>query len=77
MSEPTKSDGSGTLFHDARIGNLVNSVVSAGIGAAITILGSIDWSVWPAWVGMVGGPIAGLAAGWLTSKALPRYKRQG
>ena len=52
-------------------------MVSAGIGAAITILGSIDWSVWPAWVGMVGGPIAGLAAGWLTSKALPRYKRQG
>lgn len=75
MTQPKPNDGSGTLFHDARVGNLVNSVVSALIGAGITILGSIDWSVWPAWVGMVGGPLAGLAAGWLTSKALPRYRR--
>jgi hypothetical protein len=72
----TNGDGSGQLPHDGKIGNLANSLVAAGIGAAVTWLGGIDWSSWPAWVGTLGAPAAGLAVGWLTTKALPRYNRR-
>jgi hypothetical protein len=71
------NDGAGVLTRDAKLGNLWNSIVAAGLGAAVMWLGDIDWSTWPAWVGTIGAPAAGLAVGWLTSKALPRFKRRG
>ncbi len=76
MSSGTQAgDGRGRLFHDAKLCNLWNSLVAAVITAGVVWLGDIDWSSWPAWVGTLGGPAAGLAVGWLTSKALPRFKR--
>jgi membrane-bound metal-dependent hydrolase YbcI (DUF457 family) len=71
----TTGQGRGVLFHDAKLGNLWNSAVAAVITAGVVWLGDIDWSSWPAWVGTLGGPAAGLAVGWLTSRALPRFKR--
>jgi hypothetical protein len=68
-------NGAGTLAHDSKWGNVWNSVVAAAITAGVTVLGNIDWSSWPAWVATIGAPAAGLVAGWLASKALPRYKR--
>lgn len=67
--------GAGTLPHDGKWGNIWNSLVAAGIGAATVWLSDIDWSSWPAWVGTLGGPAAALLVGLLTTKALPRYKR--
>lgn len=77
MNDPVKTQqvGVGQLAHDAKLGNLWNSLVAAGISAGVVWLGGIDWSSWPAWVGTLGGPAVGLAVGWLTSKALPRFKR--
>lgn len=69
------NNGKGELAHDTRLSNLWNSAAALGIGAAVAFLGNIDWSSWPAWVGTLGAPAAGLVAGWLTGKALPRYKR--
>jgi hypothetical protein len=75
--QTTNGNGVGVLAHDAKLGNLWNSVVTAAIVAAIAWLGDLDWSSWPAWVGTLGAPAAGLVVGWLTSKALPRFKRRG
>jgi hypothetical protein len=75
MSTQSSTDGSGQLAHDTKLSNVWNSVVAALIVAGVTVLGGIDWSSWPAWVGTIGAPLAGLATGWLTGKALPRFKR--
>jgi len=69
------STGAGTLAHDTKLSNVWNSLVAAVIVAGVTWLGDIDWSSWPAWVGTLGAPAAGLVVGWLTGKALPRFKR--
>jgi hypothetical protein len=76
MSTNTQNGtGTGVLAHDAKWGNLWNSVVAAGIYAVIAWVGNFDWSSFPVWAGQVGVPVAGLVVGWLTSKALPRFKR--
>lgn len=68
-------DGSGVLYRDSKIGNVWNSVVVAAGTAAVAWLGDFDWSAWPAWVATLGVPAAGLIAGLITSKVLPRFKR--
>lgn len=62
-----EDSGEGKLFRDSKLGNLVNSLVTAAAGAAVVWLGDIDWSTWPAWVGTLGVPAAGLVAGLVTS----------
>lgn len=74
MTNP-KGDGAGRLFHDAKFGNLWNSVATAALGAGIAWLGDLDFSHAPAWLATLGAPAVGLVVGWLTSKALPRFKR--
>ena len=69
------ADGSGTLTHDSKWGNVVNTVAVAGITAVVDLLANVDWSSWPTWVGTIGAPAAALVAGLLTSKYLPRFKR--
>lgn len=75
MSNAQAPDGAGTLTHDTKWSNAWNAVVAAAIVAGVDVLGNVDWSAWPSWVGMIGAPLAGLATGWLTGRALPRYKR--
>jgi len=75
MSTTQTPNGAGTLTHDTKWSNLWNAVVAAAIVGGVDVIGGIDWSAWPAWVGTIGAPVAGLAVGWLTGKALPRYKR--
>jgi hypothetical protein len=68
-------NGAGTLAHDTKWSNLWNSAVALIVMAGVEFLGGVDWSAWPAWVGTIGAPAAGLAIGWLRGKALPRFKR--
>jgi hypothetical protein len=71
----TNGDGSNQLPRDAKLGNLVNSLGAGVVAAVVVWLGNIDWSTWPAWVVTLGPPVAGLAAGWLTSFKAARFKR--
>lgn len=75
MSTQNGTDGAGTLAHDSKWGNVWNGVATSAISGAILALSNLDWSTWPAWVGTIGAPVAGLVVGLLTSKALPRFKR--
>lgn len=68
-------NGAGTLAHDAKWGNIWNSLVAALVYAAIGWVQNFDWTSFPVWAGQIGVPVAGLIVGWLTSKALPRFKR--
>jgi hypothetical protein len=67
--------GAGTLAHDAKWGNIWNSLVAAAGYALVGWLQDFDWTSFPTWAGQIGIPVVGLAVGWLTSKFLPRYKR--
>lgn len=75
MTQTPQGDGRGTLFRDAKLGNLWNSIAAAGVGAAVAWLNDLDFSGFPGWAVTLGPPVVGLAVGWLTSKALPRFKR--
>lgn len=75
MSEPrTNGEGAGELTRDSLLGNTVNGVVTvAGLGI-VEALGSIDFSTLPTFLATMAAPLAGYAAGLITSKFLPRYR---
>jgi len=81
MSTNQQGTGERQLFRDSKLGNLVNGLVAAVAFAIVGWLGDIDWSSWPAWVGQLGAPAAGILAGLITSwraKRTPapaRYER--
>lgn len=68
-----RSDGRGVLAHDAKVGNLVNAVVTAAGLAVVSWLGELDFSSAPRAIATLAPPVVGLASGWITSKFLPRF----
>lgn len=76
MTQQTQNgNGAGVLYRDSKLGNLWNSITAAGVGALIAWLSNLDFTSGPAWFVTLGPPAVGLVVGWLTSKALPRFKR--
>lgn len=66
-------DGAGVITRDAKIGQLVNAVVT-GIGLAVVgWLGGLDFTEAPKAIATLAPVVIGLASGWITTKFLPRY----
>jgi hypothetical protein len=68
-------DGSGVITRDAKIGHVVNAVVTAAGLALADALTKLDFSTFPHVVGVLAPPAVGLVVGWITTKFLPRFKR--
>jgi hypothetical protein len=77
MTEQTSATGGtgvGTITRDAKIGQLTNAVVTAAGLAVVEWLGSLDFSSAPRVIATLAPPVVGLAVGWITTRALPRFK---
>ena len=68
-----ESTGAGVITRDAKIGQLVNAVVTAAGLAVVGWLGNLDFSTAPNVIATLAPPAVGLITGWLTTKFLPRY----
>ncbi len=78
MVTPTndRPDGKGVLGRDGFLGNLTGAAVTVAGLALVEWLGTIDFSTLPTFFATVAAPAAGLVAGWITTKVLPRYGRR-
>lgn len=67
--------GAGTITRDAKVGQWANGLVTV-VGLAVADwLTKLDFSTFPHAVAILAPPAVGLVVGWITTKALPRFKR--
>jgi hypothetical protein len=67
-------DGRGVITRDSKIGHVTNAVVTAAGLALADALTKLDFSTFPHAVAVLAPPAVGLVVGWLTTKALPRFR---
>lgn len=70
----TSGDGRGTITADAKVGQWTNGLVTV-VGLAVADwLTKLDFSTFPHAVAVLAPPAVGLVVGWITTKALPRFR---
>lgn len=73
MSNDSAGTGSGSITRDAKIGHLVNAIVTAVGLAVVSWAGDLDFSTAPKIVSTLAPVVVGLGTGWITTYLLPRY----
>jgi hypothetical protein len=77
MTSTQDGTGKGTVGFDAKVGLLVNAVITVVGLALVEWLGSLDFSTLPTFVATLAPVAIGLVANFITTKVLPRYSGGG
>lgn len=73
MTTTHTGDGRGTVGFDAKVGLLVNAVITAAGLGVVEFLGTLDFSTLPTFAATLAPVAVGLVANWITTRFLPRY----
>lgn len=73
MTTTQDGTGKGIVGFDAKIGLLVNGLVTAAGLAVVEFLGTLDFSTMPTFFATLAPVAVGMVANFITTKFLPRY----